>query len=407
MVNKININVSDIWKSVNKKSDKLWRELQKATPDSNVTYVLDFKSVDIGKRLNSKACTNLVCKPNVKFKVYDQNLEVLLNVAIMANVPDYSLSSRRVMFVQDSTEVLEAVEVNLVNIERINSIKVTFMHIDGDVCTIRYPYPIEVDEDMMCCIRDTIENVAFDKEHSNITKFVVSINTANMNRGARVHLWNMLNKSGTVMFNNKEINFDISAIKNETLRYDLEMMFRMKHLDISKEERDLYFSYKLPIGTVGLFTKYQRRTRGHGNQDNVVYRHDSEIAVSRIGIYNGVEYDGNYKYACFITLDAAQDKDMCITEEEFQQKYNDATLKRPKIKTIEEKVRLIDIGYDTEFIGNYIEFLRFDPHGTVDTIINGKPAVVSDAVYAKMILDSYNLDYNRDELENDIRRSEV
>ena len=112
MVNKININVSDIWKSVNKKSDKLWRELQKATPDSNVTYVLDFKSVDIGKRLNSKACTNLVCKPNVKFKVYDQNLEVLLNVAIMANVPDYSLSSRRVMFVQDSTEVLEAVEVN-------------------------------------------------------------------------------------------------------------------------------------------------------------------------------------------------------------------------------------------------------------------------------------------------------
>ena len=135
MVNKININVSDIWKSVNKKSDKLWRELQKATPDSNVTYVLDFKSVDIGKRLNSKACTNLVCKPNVKFKVYDQNLEVLLNVAIMANVPDYSLSSRRVMFVQDSTEVLEAVEVNLVNIERINSIKDTFMHIDGDVCT--------------------------------------------------------------------------------------------------------------------------------------------------------------------------------------------------------------------------------------------------------------------------------
>lgn len=391
------IYAQDIWKQQGMTSAKLWRELQKLTADDkDTTYVIDFHAVDVSTRLTQKACKTLVCQPNVRFKVYSKALETLLNVAILSNVPNYSLQSQRVTYIPEAREILEAVEVNVALKEKIEGIKRTFMTISGNVCLICYPNPIEVDEEMMGCIRDTIASVAFDDRYSEVTKFELSINTTSMTKGARVYLWEILSNSNKVAFNNKEVVLDLDIIRDNTLKCDLEAMLHIKHLRITKEERELFFKYSLPMGTAGLFVKYKKRTNGQGNLNNVVYRNDNEIIFSRIGIYTGLDPEG---MAIFKTLNA----NTCTTEEDFRDKYGeDAT--RPDAEIIEERVSVSDLGYADEFIGN-TEFLRFDPNETTETILNGKRVSVSDALYAKALLDSYKLEYNEQELNYDIGKA--
>ena len=386
-------------------NQKKWGELYtEISADPETKYVLDMHGRGISVTLNNRNMLQVWALPNVQLIVHTPNDLRVVQALFLTNMMSIK---NKVYLAQESMEVVDVARINVVDKERIERIKQSFFEIEGDTCYIVYPDIMEVDEDMVQIINDAIISASLEQEYAEVKKFIIEINIAQMNKGARIGLYRMLFAAkNSDKYNNKDIILDLTKISNTAIRTDLGELLQIKNFDAPKEERDMLFSHTLAVGTAGRFVKYCARTEGSGNKDNVVHRDESEVLLSRVAVYQGMKETANGKKAVFLSLNASRKDLMSLTEEEIYAKYNDKNIKRPDIVIYTNEFDVMEIGYDDEFLGETYEFKRFNPLSREETIIDGQRVMVSDAYYAKGLLDSYNVPYNEAELEEDILRAE-
>lgn len=400
-------------------TEDILKRLVELTEDKKYLYKVDFQGINSLE--SSLALTTLAKRNAVIFCTGNQDVRFVLGQELISNCgvsPD-KLPMVVKMRIQAPMhgDHSAPVPMNTIKDPRVERIANNNISIIDNICYVEYKYPVEVSTEMIDLIEQALMWKLADAKKTQgddfrVTQVWLRLRIISINYIARQALWALVHKAyrDPARFCGCMINIDTSVIHNSELEKDLKSMMTIRHLDIQTEERVGYFS-RLPRGMVCLWETYRPRTESNGNVDSVSYRSDEDIVNRKLVVFEGVEQDDTNRIKLTV-------------------------LKKPvagleRLPSDTEMVDVSEIGYDIEFLGNKNQLLRLHPDsyetvkvvrqdsdGIVDelglhysnseVIVYDKTnntANITDAIYAKKLLDKYQITYNADELANDIARS--
>ena len=390
---------------ISKTNHNAWENLIKIAilnPDEEVVF--DFKGVTLNYVYHNPKFKEFLSLPNVKLRVYfDETVRATLEMECLLG----GFSKEKILFVEKVVPV--EVDPNVLKTEKMAKSIIDDIKVEGDTLVF------ETYKRFMSGIRgyDTFNGLKLALTHklkeTNLDKVILDFGDTATEGDITVRLSELIREAmNGGLIRGVEVFIMVKSSK-------LEMMETIGLLNcivnqgvMTEEEKLEYIEEHIPVGMVGLITKYKE---GRVKSDRFGRSGNGEAVYRRVAIYRG-----NTKLTCGnntevkLTFEVYPESGF-FTREHWWSEHDGENLHELAHTTIE--ISISDIGILDEFIGrkfhfyvpNQYDIYHYDPihrfeGGKQQTLLVTMPERI------KIVLNDWGVDYRTDLLDLAIKESE-